>query len=75
MPSKETLSYKSRISQRDYCVHCNRNTEHKCFKDPNLNKWIEVCMSCDMVELADDELKKIGKSYMKASKGNKNGIT
>ena len=35
---------------------------YSCF-DPNLKAWIEICKNCEMVELADDELKKHGKKY------------
>ncbi len=71
---QETKGYESRNSSRTFCTHCGRDTEHKCVKDPNLKQWVEICLVCEMVELADDELSKIGKSYEKASKGNRRGI-
>ncbi len=57
--SEETLSYKTRPSGRDVCEHCrkfdsNSDQEHRCCFDPNLGKWIEICLKCGMVDLAEN---------------------
>ena len=68
---KETLSYKTRQSGRTYCIHCSADTEHYACLDPNLKAWIEICKKCEMVELADDELEKLGTTYAKRNKKEK----
>ncbi len=59
----ETLNYKKRKSKRTYCTHCRKEQKHHCCFDPHIKKWVEICTCCEMVELADDELTKIGTDY------------
>lgn len=59
---KETLSYESRESKRSYCAHCKKDRKHHCCFDPALDSWIEICLSCEMVEYSDDEIHKRGET-------------
>lgn len=51
-----TLAYETRPSVRTFCAHCRTTTAHHAFLDPNVDAWVEVCLTCEMVDLADDEL-------------------
>ena len=55
-----TLSYKTRRAKRTWCPYCKTDRKHHACYDPDLEKWIEICTVCEMVELADSELTKLG---------------
>ena len=52
MLSNETLAYESRESTKETCPYCKKAREHRTCLDPNLKAWVDICLTCEMVDYA-----------------------
>ncbi len=56
----ETLSYKERPTDKNKCLHCIRHdnrteSKHTQRYDPELKRWINICLECGMVTWVEEE--------------------